>query len=107
MLSKKNRVDKKTIEKVFKEGKVFASTFLTFRFIETQLNKKRISFIVPKNIAKLAVKRNSLRRRGYAVSEKYLEQFPFGLAGVFVFKKFLEDTSIIENEIKNILAKFD
>ena len=72
MLSKKNRADKKAVERIF---------------------------------AKLATRRNVLRRRGYAVLEKYITQFPPGLIGVFIFKKPEAGVSIIEHEIKNILAK--
>lgn len=108
MLPKKNRADKKAVERIFKEGKFINSTFLTFKFI---LNKNsslpRISFIVPKNIAKLAVKRNLLRRRGYTALYEHIKEFPLGLVGVFVFKKYQDDVLIIKNEIKNIFSKIN
>jgi ribonuclease P protein component len=113
MLPKKNRADKKAIEMIFKacppngrEGKFLNSTNLTFKYIKTDsLNTPRISFIAPKNIAKLAVQRNLLRRCGYSVLKKYIKQFPLGLVGVFVFKKYQDDVLILENEIKSILSK--
>jgi RNase P protein component len=43
------------------------------------------SLVVPKSVAKSSVARNRLRRRGYAVLEKYLKQHPIKLLGVFVF----------------------
>ena len=95
------------MEKIFKEGKILNSPNLTFRFINTQSKEKRISFIAPKNIAKLATKRNLLRRYGYGVLRKYINDFPAGLVGVFVFKKYQEDIAIIENEIKSILSKIN
>ena len=124
MLPKKNRADTKAVKIIFKEGKFIVSPTLLFRFIiksaksigQTYGNSHRsdlwadlpkISFIVPKSVAKLAVKRNLLRRRGYAALSKYLDQFPLGLVGVFVFKKYQEDILIIENEIKNILKKIN
>ena len=106
MLPKKNRVDKKTIEKIFKEGKVVNSLNLTFKFIKTN-SGSRISFIAPKSVSRKAVIRNSLRRRGYFILKKYFNKFPIGLAGVFIFKKCQDDVSIIENEIKNILNKIN
>ncbi|MFA6533164.1 MAG: ribonuclease P protein component [Patescibacteria group bacterium] len=107
MLPKKNRADKKAVEKIFKEGRVFNFPFLTFKFILTNNNIPRISFIVPKSVSKLAVKRNRLRRLGYSVLEKYLKESPAGLMGVFIFKKYQDDILIIGNEIKNIFAKIN
>lgn len=108
MLPKKNRADKKAVENVFKEGRFINCSNLSFKFILTQKpSVPRISFIAPKNIAKLAVKRNLLRRRGYSALGKHINQFPFGIVGVFMFKKYQDDVLIIENEIKNILSKIN
>ena len=38
---------------------------------------------------------------------KYIKQFPLGLAGVLIFKKYQENVSIIEDEIKNIFNKIN
>ena len=107
MLPKKNRADKKDINLIFKKGSFITSPSFTFKFIEISANKKKISFIAPKNIAKLAVRRNLLRRKGYSALEKYINQFPSGILGVFIFKKPEEDISKIEYEIKNILDKIN
>ncbi len=108
MLKKKNRADRKAVNQIFKEGKFLNSDNLTFKYIKN-LNSTtlRISFIAPKNVARLAVKRNLLRRRGYIALEKHLKQFPLGTLGVFIFKKYQDDASIIENEIKKILSKIN
>jgi ribonuclease P protein component len=107
MLPKKNRADTKEVERIFREGKFINSLNLTFKFVFVSGNKRKISFIAPKSVAKLAVARNLLRRKGYSALEKYLNQFPLGLLGVFVFKKSQTDIQIIENEIKTILAKIN
>jgi len=109
MLPKKNRVDKKNIDLLFKEGKFFSLPNFTFKYILSKDKniEPRVSFITSKKVAKLAVKRNSLRRKGYSVLKKYIDQFPSGILGVFVFKKYQDDISIIENEIKNILNKIN
>jgi len=107
MLKKINRADKKTVEKIFKEGKFLNSLNLTFKFFKTPQAGKKISVIVPKSVAKLAVKRNLLRRLGYKALEKHISDFPTGVMGVFVFKKYQEDTLMLENEIKNILTKIN
>lgn len=108
MLPKKTRVNTKEIDLIFKNGKFIVSPNLSFKFI-LNFNKvpARISFIAPKNIAKLAVKRNLLRRRGYRALAKYISDFPVGLVGAFVFKKYQDDVLVIENEIENILHKLN
>lgn len=105
MLAKRNRADKKTIDLLFKEGKSIFSPSLTFRFILTGRPLPfRISFIAPKSVAKLAVKRNLLRRRGYAALRKYIGRAPLGLVGAFVFKKYQDDVLILQDEIEKILS---
>ncbi len=106
MLPRKNRVDKKAVDQIFKKGSFLNSPNLTFKFIlGGKPGAPRISFIAPKSVAKLAVKRNLLRRRGYRVLHKYIRDFPTGITGVFIFKTFQDDLLIIENEVKNILNK--
>lgn len=108
MLPKKNRVNKKGIDLLFGRGKSINSPSLTFKFIlNNNFITTHISFIVPKNTAKLAVQRNLLRRRGYNVLGKFINQFPPGILGIFIFKKYQKDVSIIEDEIKNILTKIN
>ena len=107
MLPKKNRVSTKEVEIIFQKGRFFNSLSLTFKYIKTDNKEVKISFIAPKSVAKLAVKRNLLRRRGYNALEKYLNQFPAGTVGVFIFKKYQDDILMLENEIKNILAKIN
>jgi len=107
MLKKINRADKKTVEKIFRDGKFLNSLNLTFKFFKIPQVSKKISVIVPKSVAKLAVKRNLLRRLGYKALEKHFSDFPSGIIGVFVFKKYQEDAPTLENEIKNILTKIN
>ena len=107
MLKKINRADTKIVEKIFKEGKSFGFLNLTFKFLKNGGNIKKISVIVPKSVAKLAVKRNLLRRLGYKALEKHIASFPAGLQGVFVFKKHQNDVLTLENEIKAALAKIN
>lgn len=96
------------VEKIFQEGRFFNSENLTFKFVlNKNSNIPAISFIAPKSIAKLAVKRNLLRRRGYTALAKYINKSPPGLIGVFVFKKYQDSILILEDEIKNILNKIN
>jgi|SRR3989344_3515372 len=108
MLLKKNRADRKAVEEIFKKGKTINLSSLAFKFILiNNHNFPCVSFIAPKNIAKLAVQRNLLRRKGYSILKKYINQFPSNISGIFIFKKYQEDVLIIENEIKNILSKIN
>ncbi len=107
MLPKRNRVNKKGIDLIFKTGKLVISPSFTFKFIKTKFSAVQISFIVPKSVAKFAVKRNLLRRLGYRTLRKYISQFPTGIMGVFVFKKYQDNILNLENEIKNIFSKIN
>ncbi len=117
MLSKKNRVNKKLVDKIFKEGRFINSPNLTLKFIKDEYTTPRISFIAPKTASKKAVDRNLLRRRGYFIIKKQLGRFPANFTGAFVFgKKSMEffggrknktknPIKNLENEIENILNK--
>lgn len=119
MLTKNNRLDRKTVEKVFKEGRFIGSTNLTLKYIlKNENNAFKIAFITPKTASKKAVDRNLLRRRGYAIIKKhYNKAFPAGFIGCFVFgKKSMDNFGgrknkvynpaiNLENEIKNLLNK--
>jgi ribonuclease P protein component len=114
MLKKINRADRKTVESIFsacppngREGKFLNSLNLTFKFLKTDKTDKKISILVPKSVAKLAVKRNFLRRLGYRALEKQIKSFPSGIMGVFIFKKYQDDILTLENEIKDIFSKIN
>jgi ribonuclease P protein component len=107
MLPKANRAGTKEIDKIFKEGSFLNSPSLTFKYFKNSGKEVKISFIAPKSVAKLAVKRNMLRRLGYKALEKHISRFPLGITGAFVFKKYQDDILTIEDEIKNILGKIN
>ncbi|MFZ3011589.1 MAG: ribonuclease P protein component [Minisyncoccia bacterium] len=107
MLKKINRADRKTVENIFKKGKFLNSLNLTFKFLKITQEDKKISILVPKSVAKSAVKRNLLRRLGYRAMEKQIKSSPSGIIGVFIFKKYQEDVLVLENEIKDIFSKIN
>jgi ribonuclease P protein component len=115
MLPKKNRADRKMVEKVFKtcppngrEGKSVPAADFSFKFIFSPgLNTPKISVVVPKTISKKAVDRNSLRRKGYLALKKYLKDFPKETIGVIFFKKYQNNIVLIEDEIQKILNKIN
>jgi len=118
MLTQKNRTDRKTVEKVFKQGRFVNSANLSLKYIkDSEIDFPQISFTVPKTVCKRAVGRNLLRRRGYAVIRKYFDLVPKNTIGVFVFgkksldvfgkkkNKLYNPILNLENEIKEILNK--
>lgn len=118
MLSKNSRADKKTLEKVFKNGKFINSQNLTLRFIkENNGLPPKISFISPKSSSKKAVIRNLLRRRGYTALRKHIDLIPLGITGAFMFGpksaavfsgkaiKPKESIEILDKELQVILKK--
>ena len=106
MLPKKNRVDKKGVDFIFKKGNSVTSPSFMFKFVLINESiRPRISFIAPKNIAKLAVKRNLLRRKGYLILKKYWNKIPNDFIGVFIFNKIKLACQLAgrkENLLKNI-----
>ena len=107
MLPKKNRADKKAVEKIFKKGLFIGSKNLNLKYIlENTTTSPQISFIVPKTVERKAVRRNYLRRRGYIILKKYFRDIPNGFSGAFIFKKTVPVLEI-ENEIKNLLNKIN
>ncbi len=101
MLPKKNRANRKDLDKVFKKALFLASPNLTFRYLKDK--DVKISFIVNKTVSKRAVKRNSLRRKGYDMVQKSLILLPFPVLGVFLLKK--DNIDNLEHEIKDIFNK--
>lgn len=88
MLSKKNRLNKATVDQIFKTGRFLNSPNLTFKYILNKYQKNpTFSFITPKTSSKSAVKRNLLRRRGYAVLKNKISSLPLNITGVFLFDK--------------------
>lgn len=95
MIPKQNRIKKNEFDLVFKEGFVLNSPIFLFKFKKSLDNKGYFSFVVPKSIIKSAVKRNSLRRKGYNSLKNKV--FP-AIIGIFIYKKGV-NSSITSNEI--------
>jgi ribonuclease P protein component len=107
MFPKKNRVNKKLIEKIFKKGVFVNSENLNLKYyIEDRKISPKISFFVPKAIEKSAVRRNYLKRQGYLMLKNFFNKIPEGFLGVFIFKKIKNKENLpgnIKKEIEKIL----
>ena len=102
MLPKSKRVTKNTFQIIMEKGSVISSSFFLFRYIKQEL--PQYAFVVPKKVAKMAAKRNSLRRKGYNTLRSY--SLKSG-AGIFFYKKEGLSVSItdIKKDIEFLLKK--
>lgn len=84
------------------KGHIIYGSFFIFRYLDS--STPRYAFVVPKKIAKTAVKRNFLRRKGYDVLRLHSLK---SNKGIFFYKKeALTATSIeIKTDIELILKK--
>ncbi len=67
--------------------------------------KSRFSFSISKKVAKTAVLRNKLRRRGYSIVGRLLNEIPENRCFVFVLKKGAEKQAYkdLEREIVELI----
>jgi ribonuclease P protein component len=70
------------------------------------LSPSRFSFSVSKKVCRNATDRNKFRRRGYAVTQKYVKNIKPGFLCVFSFKKGSAKMTFVEmeKEIVNLLS---
>lgn len=93
MLPKKKRVKKDTFQTIMEKGSIVSGSFFILHYLKQ--NFPQYAFVVSKKIAKTAVKRNSLRRKGYNILRLYdLKSF----AGIFFYKKEALNASFVEIE---------
>ena len=91
MLPKKKRVTKNTFQTIMEKGSIISGSFFLLRYIKQDI--PQYAFVAPKKIAKTAVKRNSLRRKGYNI----LRTYKLGInSGIFFFKKEALTASSVE-----------
>ncbi len=94
MIPKKKRVTKDVFLSLMKDGKVISSPLFSLRFMA--YGGPRYACVVPKGVEKRAVKRNSLRRKGYNVL-RTLSLPP--ITAIFFFKN--EASKATTQDIKN------
>lgn len=108
MLPKKNRATKQEIESLFKKGFVLSSPAFFLKYLKNPKKKgKKVSFIVPKKLEKLANKRNQLKRLGYKLVLPYISKLPYGFEGVFTFKQKTIEENNLQNELEKIFNKIN
>ena len=94
MLPKKNRITRKDFPAPPKQGfRLFSELFSGLAYPEKSL-PLRVSVVVSKKTAKLAVTRNTLKRRFYTAIQPLIENCTQGALVVLYPKKGSEKTSI-------------
>jgi len=106
MLPKKQRIERKYFSQILKTSRRFISPHFLL-YIATQENKlpAKFSFSVSKKVSKKAVGRNLLRRRGYSVISRHIQDIRPGYFYFFSFKSKPQELSFVEleREIINLL----
>lgn len=106
MISKRNRVTRKEVEKVWKDGRFVRSTTFSLKYLLLGGNfTPRVAFVAPKKVAKTAVLRNKMRRQGYSAIRPFIPSLPKGFMGIFTFNLVPKEASLIPEEIKKALEK--
>jgi ribonuclease P protein component len=102
MLPKKKRITKELFADIIKKGRVVHGSLFLFRYIKKE--NPHYAFVAPKAVAKSAVERNRLRRRGYAALRLCTIK---PIAGIFFYKKIAPKASFVEikKDIDSILNK--
>lgn len=108
MLAKTYRLKlKKDFDKIFKQGKFVSLKFFTLGFLENTLLFSRFAIIVPKKIAKLAVTRNSIKRKTTEIIRLNLEKIKIGYNIVFIAKPTIKRKNYqdLSDDIRHLLEK--
>lgn len=102
MFPKKKRVTKDVFQTIMDKGNIVSGSFFVFRYLRQDY--PQYAFVVPKKLAKTAVKRNSLRRKGYNLLRLCDLKKDIG---VFFYKKegILASSMEISKDIEYILKK--
>ncbi len=107
MSKKIQRVTRKAFDTILAKGKTHHSPHLSLKIYIASEEILAISFVVSKKIAKKAVTRNLLKRRGRAILQKAVVHIHKPHIGAFFFKKGAEKLSFheLEEEITQLLKK--
>lgn len=86
-----------------KRAKILGNSLFLLKLVFKEGESGRFCFSVSKKVAKKAVLRNKLRRAGYKILRKYLENIKSKTLAIFYFKKVPKNNEEMEKELFNIL----
>jgi ribonuclease P protein component len=110
MLPAGRRIRRKDFKKIFSQGLFFSGkdiSMVTLRFPGGTASK--FVFSVSKKVAKGAVVRNSLRRKGYSVVRELIPKIAPSFFIVFIFNRLLEKKELarLKQKIEKLLQEAD
>lgn len=91
------------IENVHKRGRTLKNNLMRIKFLRNNLNNSRVTIVISKSVAKLAVKRNALRRRVSAVLRDMLDQLSHPIDMLVILNSSAKDAN--SSEIRNSLSQ--
>jgi ribonuclease P protein component len=106
MLPRKNRLNKKEVETIFKKGVTYRGKFLFLKILKKKNSSlPRFSAIVPIKVSKKSTKRNKIKRQIRESLRKKINQIKLGTEGLFIALPNIEDKSFkkIDEEIDNLI----
>lgn len=98
MLPKQKRITREQFKNTLPGGRSLYCELVSLRIAPFPGETSRFSFVVPKAVSKSAIKRNLLRRRGYSVIEKHLQNIKNAHIYAFFLKKGVEKLKFSEFE---------
>lgn len=107
MLSKKNRINKKTFPILLRRAGNFYSDNMQIRMIRDSSKNKAFAFVVSLKVSKSAVKRNKIKRIARAITHSILECAADGILVAVFFKPTIINKKYaeIKNEMITLYKK--
>ncbi len=107
MLPKKERFTRKSFSELVSHAARAKAEHVSVTYRHTTDPLKKVSFVISKKVAKSAVARNALRRRGYHAVSSFDPNLLSGLKVIFFFNKGVETLSYpeLEGEIHSLLDR--
>jgi len=107
MLRKNRRLKKELIIKILRQGRNFRGQNISLRYITDFGQSASFAFIISSKVARSAVLRNKIKRRGRAIVLKLLPRIKEGYSALIFFEKGSPEMkfSEMETEIAKLLQK--
>jgi ribonuclease P protein component len=103
MLPKNKRIKRATFSLLLNGAKILKNDLFLLKFVFGAEENSQFSFSVSKKVSKSAVVRNRLRRAGYRLLAKYIDQINPNVLANFSFKSIPKNDEYMEKSLKNIL----
>ncbi len=108
MLSKVNRLKKKKdFENIAKKGRVVNAGFLVLKFVNNNIDKTRVGFVISKKVLNRAVDRNKIKRRLRQAVRSVLLDIKAGYDIAFFARHGIEkqEKERLEGNVKGLLTR--